>query len=104
MRPSARSPDRRAFDLLGLAHVGRNGEAVLPELGLHVLERLRTAAADRHLAPVRASSRATARPIPVPPPVTSATLPAFASEQEENGTRSRHQASVGSPPLERLAH
>ena len=27
----------------------RNGEAVVPELGLHVLERLRTAAADRHL-------------------------------------------------------
>ncbi len=31
------------------------------------------------LAPVRASSRAVARPMPVPPPVTIATAPAFAS-------------------------
>ena len=70
-------------DLLGLAHVARQREDVAP-VGLELARRTASSGSGRRpqiatRAPVRASSSAVARPIPVPPPVTIATAPAFAS-------------------------
>ena len=81
---STRSVDER-LDLVELADVGRDGEARATaglDLALHRGERLLALPADRRRdAPVRASSSAVAAPIPVPPPVTRATLPSFASDR-----------------------
>jgi hypothetical protein len=72
------------------ADTARQSAAGTHDLAAHLLERLRATAAHDHTGPRAASSSAVARPMPVPPPVTSATLPAFASGR--SGERiARHQ-------------
>ena len=51
------------------------------------------------LAPVLASSSAVARPIPVPPPVTMATVPAFAS----SASGERNRSAIDAEYVERAA-
>ena len=85
-------------DLIGLADVGRHGEARVPAASISACTASRGSSGRRPQittdAPVRASSQRGRAPIPVPPPVTSATLPAFASGARTGGRPGRSGDSV----------
>ena len=87
-----------ALDLVRLAQVGGDREAVAAAASISA--RIASSGSARRpqtttRAPLAASSSAVARPIPVPPPVTSATRPALASAASGDRRRqARCSASI----------